>query len=154
MLKKFFLLIIDSWKFFVFLILFSNFIFLLNADLVLITVLVCLFCFILVFSSSEFKQFIKKEKLDILKKFFLIINDIKNNYFFLSKFYSFNLFLFIFFTNSLNFWFANNVLYRCLEFSKNINYFFIYLYELLFFIFYSQNNNFSIEEFKQNFFLY
>lgn len=86
-----------------FLLLFSNFIFLLNADLVLIVVLVCLFYFILVFSSSEFKQFVKKEKIEILKKFFLIIEDTKKNYLFLNKLYDFNLYLFVFFINFLNF---------------------------------------------------
>lgn len=154
MLRGFSFFRINPWKFLFLLIFFSNFIFLFDADLVLIIILIFLFFLILFFSSFELKQFVRRERMELLQKFFLLINDSKKNYLILNKLYIFNLSFFLFFSNSLNFWFANNLIYRCLEFSKNINYFFDYIFELLFFIFSSQNSTFLIDDFRQKFFSY
>lgn len=99
MFKKNFFFFLEAGQFFS-LVLISNLIFFLNADNVLILVLIFLFSCILIFSKSEFNFLIKKEKLDIFNNFLLLINDIKKNYLSLNTLYMLNFsFFFNFFFN-------------------------------------------------------
>lgn len=152
MLRNFFKNLLNDSRTLLFFVLFSNFIFLLKPDFILIIVLVLLFSCILFFSVSGFSHFLIKEKIQMLQTFSLFRTEIKKNYIFLNKIYFLNFFSFL--NISFIFWFANNLIHRCIEFSKEVNFFFDFISDIIFFIFYNQNKDFFIEQYKENFFNY
>lgn len=149
-MKKYFKNMSNDIRIFLSFLIFSNFVFLLNPDFVLIVVLVLLFSFLLFFSASGFNHFIIKEKIQMLQNFSLFMQETKKNYFILNKIYFLNFFSFL--NISFIFWFANNLIHRCIEFSKEVNFFFDFISDIIFFIFHNQNKEFFIEQYKQDFF--
>lgn len=149
-MKNFLKNILNDTRVFLFFLIFSNFIFLLNPDFVLIVVLILLFTFLLFFSVSGFNHFIIKEKIQMLQNFSLFIQETKKNYFILNRIYFLNFFSFL--NISFIFWFANNLIHRCIEFSKEVNFFFDFISDIIFFIFHNQNKEVFIEQYKQDFF--
>ena len=94
-MKKYFKNMSNDIRIFLSFLIFSNFVFLLNPDFVLIIVLVLLFSFLLFFSASGFNHFIIKEKIQMLQNFSLFMQETKKNYFILNKIYFLNFFSFL-----------------------------------------------------------